>query len=190
MGLLPFVRRGSDAHALAVSMAGVKMGERFVQIGCENGDQLGAVAARVGLSGQANVVAPDEASAERARRGAARAGVLVEVTVGPPTTLPVDDATFDVAVVDDTGGLLARANDAERQRALVEVCRVLRPGGRTVCFVGGPRTGLRALLGGGTPPPGLTADELRAVLAGAGFKAVRTLAERGGVAFVEGLKPR
>ena len=84
------------------------MGERFVQIGCAHGGRLGAVAAKVGLSGRAVAIVPDEASAARARKGAAQAGVLVEVEVAPMTALPVDDGAFDVAVVDDTGGL-ARA---------------------------------------------------------------------------------
>jgi len=103
--LNPFVR-GGDSNLLVVGMVGTKMGERFVQIGCAHGGRLGAVAAKVGLSGRAVAITPDEASAERARKGAAQAGMLVEVEVAPMTALPVDDRAFDVAVVDDTGGLL------------------------------------------------------------------------------------
>ena len=72
--------RKDDPHALVVGMTGVKMGDRLVQIGCAEGGRLAAVAAKVGLSGRAVAVVPDDASASRAQKGAARAGVLVEVS--------------------------------------------------------------------------------------------------------------
>src|SRR4029077_1046379 len=101
----PF-RRGSDPHPLVVGMTGVKLGERFAQIGCAHGGRLGAVAAKVGLSGRAVAIVPDEASSARARKGAAEAGVLVDVETAPPTRLPVEDDGFDLVVIDDTGGFL------------------------------------------------------------------------------------
>src|SRR4026209_2177905 len=112
MALNPFARSGNP-HLLDVGMVGTKMGERFVQIGCANGGRLAAVAAKVGLSGRAVAIVPDEASAARARQGAEQQGVLVEIEIARPTHLPADDASFDVAVVDDTGGLFAtmRAED-------------------------------------------------------------------------------
>src|SRR2546429_9664831 len=103
MALNPFVK-GEDAHQLVVGMVGTKMGERFVQIGCAHGGRLGAVAAKVGLSGRAGALTPDEASAERARRGAAQAGMLVEVEVGAPAAPPAQDAAFAVAVGGEIGG--------------------------------------------------------------------------------------
>src|SRR3954464_4981944 len=59
----------SDPHLLIVGMTGVKMGDAFLQIGCADGGRMAAVAAKVGLSGRAAVVTPDEASAGRAPRG-------------------------------------------------------------------------------------------------------------------------
>src|SRR5437588_9534630 len=103
--LNPFARQ-TDPHALVAAMTGVKMGERFLQVGCAHGGRLGSVAAKVGLSGQAVAIVPDEASALRARKGAAQAGVLVEVEMAPPTALSVENNAFDVAVVDDTDGLV------------------------------------------------------------------------------------
>ena len=61
----------SDPHLLMVGMTGVKMGDTFVQVGCAHGGRLAAVAAKVGLSGRAAVIAPDESSAARARKAAA-----------------------------------------------------------------------------------------------------------------------
>src|SRR6202011_2067769 len=92
-------------HTLVVGMTGVKMGDRLLQVGCAHAGRLGAVAAKVGLSGRAAVVVPDDASGARARRGAGDAGVVVDVDVAPATKLPLDDKAFDLAVVDDTAGL-------------------------------------------------------------------------------------
>src|ERR671933_343287 len=100
-----FLKR-DDPYALVVGMAGVKMGDRFLQIGCGHAGRLGAIAAKVGLSGRAVVVVPDEPSAARARKGAADAGALIELEMGTPMRLPVDEAAFDVVVVDDTAGVV------------------------------------------------------------------------------------
>ena len=96
----------SDPYLLSVGMTGVKMGDSFVQIGCAHGGRLAAVAAKVGLSGRAAVVAPDESSAARARKAGEDAGALIEVEVAP--RLPLGDDEFDRAVVDDAAGLSAR----------------------------------------------------------------------------------
>src|SRR5262244_1138877 len=127
MWLNPFVRR-RDSHALIVSMTGVKLGDRVVFVGCANGARLAAIAAKVGLSGRAAVVAPDESSATRARKGGENAGVLVEVDVAPPTRAPLEDTAFDLAVADDTGGLFGAMSSDERAAAVREIARLLRPG--------------------------------------------------------------
>src|SRR5262249_25122779 len=105
-------------YPLVVGMTGVKLGDRFVQVGCANGGPLAAIAAKVGLSGRAMAVVPDEASAMRARKAAANAGVLVEVEVAPSTKLPLEDASVDVAIVDDMAGALPPTGARERGAAL------------------------------------------------------------------------
>ena len=188
--LNPFVR-GGDSHQLVVGMVGTKMGERFVQIGCAHGGRLGAVAARVGLSGRAVAITPDEASAERARKGAAQAGMLVEVEVAPMTALPVDDRAFDVALVDDTGGLLGEMRPEDRRALVRELFRILRPGGRVVALGAIPQGGLSALLSRRPSEPSFAATgALHELLAADGFRPVRTLAERDGLVFIEAAKPR
>src|SRR5215467_11828092 len=129
MFLNPFVRR-RESHMLLVSMTGVRLGDRVAFIGCANGARLAAVAAKVGLSGRAVVVAPDDSSAARARKGAENAGVLIEVEVASPTRAPLEDSAFDLAVFDDTGGLFGALSSDERVRAVREIARILRPGGR------------------------------------------------------------
>jgi len=188
MLLNPFARR-DNAHPLVVGMTGLKMGDRLLQVGCADGGRLGAVAAKVGLSGRAVAVVADETSAARARKGAAGAGVLVEVEVAAPTRLPVDDSSFDVVIVDDTGGLTDGMKMDDRAPMVRELLRALRPGGRVV-FIGAARaSGLGALVTG-SRPSFVSSGGANAALQAGGFRSVRTLAEREGLVFVEGIKAR
>ena len=184
-----FLKR-QDPYLLVVSMTGVKLGDQFLQVGCAHGGRLGAVAAKVGLSGRAVVVAPDESSAARARKGAADAGVLVEVEVAPPRRLPAKGDEFDLAVVDDTAGLLGAMRAEDRVASIRELARVLRPGGRVMIIGAGTRGGLGALLTRTQSAlPFVSGDAIKALEA-EGFRSARVLGEREGLAFVEGIKPR
>jgi ubiquinone/menaquinone biosynthesis C-methylase UbiE len=181
----------SDPYLLIVGMTGVKMGDRFVQIGCAHGGRMAAVASKVGLSGRAAVVAPDEASATRARKAAEEAGVLVEVDVAPPSGLPLADGEFDLAVVDDTAGLFGTMRPEDRVAAIRELVRVLRDGGRVLVVGAVPRGGLGAVLSRTqNGPPFVASGDATRALEADGFRSVRTLAEREGLVFVEGIKPR
>ena len=183
--------RRQDPYLLLVSMTGVKMGDRLVQIGCAHGGRMAAVAAKVGLTGRALAIVPDAESAARATKGAADAGVLVDVETAPPTHLPIDDGAFDLAIVDDTGNVVSAAPDAERTAAVRELFRVLRPGGRVVFVGAGSRAGLGALLKGGHAEASFAASGgAVAALQAVGFQAARNLADREGLAFVEAVKPR
>jgi len=184
--MLPAPRK-TDPYMLVTGMASVKMGHHLVQIGCAHGGRLGAIAVNVGLSGRAVVYVPDAASAERARKGAAEAGVLVDVEIAPPSRLPAEAESFDVAVVDDTGGLLATMSPEGRVATVREIVRILKPGGRVLVIGALPRSGLGALFTRAQsgppfdPQPSLEAD---------GFKFVRLLAEREGLRFTEGVKQK
>jgi SAM-dependent methyltransferase len=185
-----FLKR-DNPHTLVVGMAGVKMGDQFLQVGCADGGRLGAVASKVGLSGRAVLVAPDEASAARGRKGAEAAGVLVDVEVAPPARLPVENDAFDLAIVDDTGGLFGTMRAEDRVASVRELVRVLRTGGRAMIIGAVPRGGLGALLTRAqTGPPFVASGDAIKALEADGFKSVRTLAEREGLVFVEGIKPR
>ncbi len=184
--LLDFLRRRGDPHTLVVGMTGVKMGDRVLQLGCAHSARLGAIAKQVGLSGRAVAIVPDQASETRAEKGAAQAGALVEVQTAQPTRVPYEDAAFDLVVIDDTGGLLATMSTVDRGSTVREALRILRPGGRVMVIGTSPGGALGRFLSrrsGPTfdPEPSLQAD---------GFKSVRRLAEREGLLFVEGLKPR
>ncbi len=78
-------------------------------------------------------------------------------------------------------------NESERAATIREARRVTRPGGRVMVLGAAPLTGLSALLSRG---PAVTRFDSTPLLAAAGFKSVRTLAERDGLVFVEAIKPR
>lgn len=184
-----FLKR-QDPFGLVVGMTGVKLGDRLLHVGCAHGGLLGAVAGKVGLSGRAVVVVPDEPSANRARKGAADAGVLIEVEIGPSTRLSFDAESFDLVVVDDTAGLLGSQRSEDRAASMRELLRILRPGGRAMIIGAAPRVGLGKLFGAQTGPSIAASGEANTALEGHGFRLVRTLAERDGLVFVEGVKPR
>jgi ubiquinone/menaquinone biosynthesis C-methylase UbiE len=68
---------------------------------------------------------------ERAREENERLGTSVRFRVADATALPFDDASFD-NIVFAYNGIEGIASEALRERALVELWRVLRPGGRFV----------------------------------------------------------
>ncbi|HEY7291634.1 MAG TPA: methyltransferase domain-containing protein [Vicinamibacterales bacterium] len=176
---------------LIVGMSGVKMGDRVLQIGCAHGGHLAAIAAKVGLSGRALAVVKDDAAAERVQKASANAGVLVEVEIAPATRLPVDDASVDLAIVDDTDGSFGTMAADDRAASLREMLRVVRPGGRAMIIGAVPGQGLTAILSGAPKEPSFASSgAARQAFEDAGFRAARTLAEREGLVFVEGIKRR
>lgn len=168
---------------LQVSMTGVKMGEKFLLVGCDDPVLLAGLGARVGLSGGAAAVVFDEHQAVAARRAAEREGFLLESKMSRDGDAAFDDGIFDMVVVDDTRAGFASRDAAIRTRILGEAYRVLRKGGRLDVVEG---------LGGSGPLARATVRpagyEAAGLLAAAGFKPVRVLAEVANFRFVEGLK--
>lgn len=178
-------------HPLVVGMTGVKLGDHVLQIGCSNGGPLAAIAAKAGLSGRALAIVLDQASMARAQKAAANLGVLVEVELNSSGRLPVDDATFDLVIVDDADGAFSARRPDERAATIREAARVVRPGGRAMIIGATPPQGISALLSRGPVVPSIAmSGEATSALQSAGFRGARTLAEREGLVFVEGIRPR
>ena len=188
MALFSF--RRLDIDPLAVSMAGVKLGERLLQIGIDDGVLAGQLAAKTGLSGTAAHMVSSDDEAVRVNRGAKKVGVLVDVRVGVLDRLPFDDSAFDLVVVHSAHGQLAGATGEERVAVLREAHRVLRQGGRLVAIEPGTATGLRSMLRAAPATQAAydAAGGTSAALRQAGFAAVRDLGDREGLKFAEGLK--
>ena len=110
--------------------------------------------------------------------------------MAPATRLSIEDGSFDLAVVDDTTGVLGSLGAEDRVASVRELFRVLGPGGRVVLIGAVPRGGLGALISRTqSGPPWVSSGEAVKALKADGFTA-RMLAEREGLAFAEGLKPR
>jgi demethylmenaquinone methyltransferase/2-methoxy-6-polyprenyl-1,4-benzoquinol methylase len=185
-----FLRKSADRRdPLPVTMSGVRMGERVLQIGVDDPALSAAIAAKVGLSGHAAIAAPDIDEADRARAGAAEAGGLIDVQVVDLPRLPYADREFDAVVVHSRMGMLAGMPQADRQLTLQECRRVLRPGGRIVVIEAGERSGLTAMLKRAPKPDAVyeATGGATGALESAGFRPVRVLGDREGFRFVEGL---
>jgi SAM-dependent methyltransferase len=127
---------GMPAEAIALSFgvgnplrfAGLRPGEVVLDAGCGAGLDALLAARRVGPAGRVHAVDMTAAMVERTRRHAALAGVAnVEVHEGLMEALPLADGAVDVVVSNGVLNLSTR-----KSRALAEMHRVLRPGGRLV----------------------------------------------------------
>lgn len=170
------MKKGSQGSMdpLQVSMTGVRMGERFLQIGCHDRVLLSGLAAKVGLSGTAAVAAADASDAKLARSVGAKVGALIEVyDIQEGRAWPIDDAQFDMVVVDDTDDSYVGFDDPTD--ILRKARASLRRGGRIEVV---------------TPVQSEHGKfDFEQLLSAAGFKPVRILAEINGLRFVEGLRP-
>ena len=172
---------------LRVSMAGLRLGEKVLQIGSGEPQLIAALAARVGIGGQASALVPDDRDAEPIRRAAAARGVLVDVKVAPLRTPPFAQGWFDVVVIPELIGMM---RPHERVGTLQGARQVLRVGGRCLVIEAAPRGGLGALFSGRALDPHYRSQGgAEPALRTEGFKPVRTLAERHGLLFTEGVKP-
>lgn len=168
---------------LQVAMTGVKMGERFVLIGCDDGLLLAGLGAKVGLSGGAAALVFDEHQAVIARRAAEREGFLLDLKIARGDA-SFDDEAFDMVVVDDTKGHFANRPAELRAAILQHAYRLARKGGGRIEIVEG--------LGSSGPFAKATARpdgyDVAKELEAAGFRPVRVLAEVTNFRFVEGLR--
>lgn len=101
-------------------------GATVVDIGCGAGTDLLLAARRVGPHGRAIGVDMTHEMRQRASEGAAACGLgNVEVRDGDATRLPVEDRSVDVVISNGVLNLVP-----EKERAVAEIARVLKPGGR------------------------------------------------------------
>ncbi|MGY1456235.1 class I SAM-dependent methyltransferase [Streptomyces sp. SS8] len=115
-------RAGIGAHRaeLLTGLSG-----RVVEVGAGSGLNFGRYPAAVR---EVVAVEPEPLLRRAARDAAVRAAVPVRVVPGVAEELPLDSGAFDAAVVS-----LVLCSVRDPDRALAEIRRVLRPGGR-LCF--------------------------------------------------------
>ncbi|MBV8034397.1 methyltransferase domain-containing protein [Roseateles sp.] len=125
----------SSAHRLLVDRLQLRPGERVLDIACGTGGLACELAAAVGTAGQVVGVDLSQAMVDEANARAAAAGLrntCFERIDAQSLTLP--DAAFDIVTC--CFGLMYLPDP---ERALVQMRRVLRPGGRLGLAVWGER---------------------------------------------------
>jgi demethylmenaquinone methyltransferase/2-methoxy-6-polyprenyl-1,4-benzoquinol methylase len=111
--------------AYAVAVADVREGDRVLDIAAGTGDLTRAFARRVGDRGVVVHTDINEAMLREGRDRLVDEGLLLPSTVCDAEHLPFADASFDLVSV--SFGL---RNMTHKERALAEMARVLRQGGR------------------------------------------------------------
>jgi SAM-dependent methyltransferase len=112
----------ANPHAVAP----LSHGATVVDIGCGAGTDLLLAARHVGPRGRAIGVDMTEAMRQRAAVGAAQCRFHhVDIRPGDATSLPVDAASVDIVISNGVLNLVP-----EKERAVAEMARILKPGGR------------------------------------------------------------
>jgi ubiquinone/menaquinone biosynthesis C-methylase UbiE len=112
-------------HARLLEQAALRPGQQVLEIGCGTGNLL--LQAKAGQPDAAVAgLDPDLAALARARRKARRRGLAVRLDHGFADELPYPDGSVDVVL---SAFMLHHVPDAEKEPAVREVLRVLRPGG-------------------------------------------------------------
>ena len=175
------LRKSEPGEPLVVAMTAARLGDRLLVIGCSDPRIVAQLAGKPGLTGRACAVDESAEFTGKAAAAAEKEGALLETATAPFHQLPFEGGSFDVVAVSHA---LARVPEDRRAQCLSEASRVLREGGRCVVIESGKQAGLFALF----RKPGITSGETEQLMGAAGFRAVHTLADRQGLAFVEGAR--
>src|SRR5690242_16930331 len=113
--------------AFAMAVARPRQGERVLDVACGSGDLAVALARRVGPAGEVWATDVNRRMLERGRDRLLDAGLPTPAVQCDAERLPFPPRYFDCVTV----GFGLR-NMTHKDRALAEMARVLRPGGRVV----------------------------------------------------------
>lgn len=153
----PFMRREALCDILKPSP-----GERLLEVGPGTGYYSGHVAGELAPGGSLTVLDLQPAMLDELMRRAAADGIAnISPVCGDAQALPFPDATFDAAFLVATLGEVP-----DKPRALGELRRVVKPGGRLVVGEGQP------------DPHHVRSDDLRKLAEAAGFRAAERVGGR------------
>jgi ubiquinone/menaquinone biosynthesis C-methylase UbiE len=132
-----FLGRLGSLRSMTLDIAALRPGERVLDTGCGTGELTIAAARRVGKGGVVHGVDASPEMIEVARRNARRSAPEIEFHLEPVEAMSFPDASFDVAL---SSFVMHHLPGDLKQRALLEIRRVLRPGGRIVILDMQPTT--------------------------------------------------
>jgi ubiquinone/menaquinone biosynthesis C-methylase UbiE len=188
----PIVRLFGFRKALdpLIEQAQLEPGHMLLDVGCGTGTLAVDVKRRYPAAHIAGVD-PDPKALAIARRKAARAGVSVQFDQAFGDALPYQAGRFDRVF---SSLMFHHLAADERQKVLVEILRVVKPGGRLefLDFAAGTHSFLAQVTHGRHPLSPEAEDRFLCRLYEAGFSTARRIADRhtlfGGIAFYQAVK--
>ena len=118
------------SQASILSLAQIKVGDKVLDVGCGSGRLSIAAQKKVGAAGVVQGIDPSTEMIAVARKNAARTGQPAIFEIGVIEAIPFPNATFDVVL---SRLMMHHLPGDLKRHGLVEVRRVLRPGG--VCLI-------------------------------------------------------
>jgi len=115
----------SRAREELIKQANIKADQQILDLGCGTGTLL-VLVKRKYPSARIFGIDPDANALSRAEAKARRRGVSVQLDKGFADELPYKEASFDRVI---SSFMFHHLEDAEREKTLAEVLRVLKPGG-------------------------------------------------------------
>jgi ubiquinone/menaquinone biosynthesis C-methylase UbiE len=156
-----------------LGLARLEDGESVLDVGCGTGTLAIAAKKHVGPTGSVYGIDASPEMIARARKKAKKARVEVVFNNGLAEALPFPDAHFDVVLITV---MLHHLPRQQRQQCVLEIKRVLKPGGR-VLAVDFPESGTkgRSFLRHFHPPHGyVNVRDMIGLLSGAGLSCVQS----------------
>jgi len=169
-GIFSFRGQTRKLRQKTLALAQLQPGEQALDVGCGTGTLAIEVARCVGRKGRVVGIDPGTAQIARARAKAARRHLSIEFQIGVIEQLPFPDQTFDVVF---STLMMHHLPAPLKRQGLVEIARVLKPGGRLVIAdfkSKKERTGRAARFHAG----GSNMQDLATLLKEAGFSQVET----------------
>ena len=123
---LMMLGRARRLRSMTVDQALIKPGESVLDVGCGTGE-VTLLAKTRAKGGQVYGIDPAPEMIAVARRKAFRRGLDIDFRLGVIEALPFSDASIDVVT---SSLMMHHLPEALKMRGLVEIYRVLKPGGR------------------------------------------------------------